>query len=1158
MKLLLTAFLCCCAMVVSYAQNQDPYPRSNLRQKRIDTKVPVIKLDSNSLVPGTFRIPGVAASTYRLDEVNALLTWLQAPPLDQVEVSYRVFPLKLNAQYQRLRYDSIMNFFLAKPFVFNNNSKKEESFFQFGNINYSGSFGRGISFGNAQDAVVNSTLNLQLNGFLADSIEISAAITDNNIPIQPDGTTQQLNEFDRIFLQFKKKNWQLSMGDIDIRQNQMYFLQFYKRLQGAAFETTAQWGTQGAYSKTLVSGSIAKGKFTRNVFQGQEGNQGPYRLQGANNEFFFVILGGTERVFLDGVRLERGEDQDYVINYNTAEITFTPKRMISKDSRLQVEFEYADRNYLNANLFVSNTTQIDKRLQIRSAVFSNNDVRNSPINQTLDPAQKTFLAALGDSVQQAFYPIASLDTFTAGKILYKKIDTLINSQPTTIYRYSTDPDSARYSLSFVDVGQNKGNYIPDFNGANGKVYTWVPPINGVPQGNFEAAAFLVTPKKQQVISVGSSYQVDKHIQVHADLAYSLYDLNTFSAKDKSNDRGYATKIVVTHEDDWNSKQGVKKTKADLGFEWVDKRFRPLERLRNVEFTRDWGLDITAPPTEEKLYQAGWQLSDAKNNSIRYQINGYQRGDGFEGWRNSLWHKHSWKGWQINNQFLYTVNTSESTKGYFLRPTIDISKELKQFRLYQTGISYQAEHNQQKNRRTDSVTPSSFAFDILQFYLRSNPTNPNKWGFQYFTRSDQYPIGKNLIKADRSQNFSISAELMKNPKHQFRANATYRQLRVLTPNITNLKDEESLLARAEYMVNEWKGLLVGNLLYEAGAGQEQRRDFSYLEVPAGQGQYAWIDYNLDGVQQLNEFELAAFSDQARYIRIFTPTNQFVRANYNTFNYSLTIAPRALIDPYRSKGFKKIIARTSFQSALQLNRKDISNGLIRLNPFNNDVEDTALISLNTAFINTLTFNRLSTKWGFDLSNTRNLNKALLTYGLESRTLREWALRTRWNLRKTLTLEWIWRYTEAGLDAGNPKFENRNYQIEGWQSEPRLTFLKGTNFRWISSYRFQRKDNQEGANEDYQSHTIQMETKYNVLQNSSLQARASFQQIQFNGPTNTTVSYIMLDGLVPGKNILWGIDLTRRLGNSLELNLQYEGRKPGTTRTIHIGRASLRALL
>jgi len=255
--------------------------------------------------------------------------------------------------------------------------------------------------------------------------------------------------------------------------------------------------------------------------------------------------------------------------------------------------------------------------------------------------------------------------------------------------------------------------------------------------------------------------------------------------------------------------------------------------------------------------------------------------------------------------------------------------------------------------------------------------------------------------------------------------------------------------------------------------------------------------------------------------------------------------------------------NFQSTLQINKKEVAKGIVQLNPFSAPLSDTSLITLSQVFVNTFSFNRFSTRWGIDINNARNSGKALLTYGYESRAMNEWSIKGRVNMSKDILFDLTGRYGTNQLSTSNIKFGNRNYHVVQNAMEPRITLTRGANIRIITGYRYTVKANTIGDEEKAVVHSVNTEMKYNILQSTSLLGKFTFSNIDFTSAkgspnANSTTSYILLEGLMPGKNYLWNVDLTRRLSNSIEINIQYEGRKPGTSRVVHVGRAAIRAIL
>ncbi|MBT8326853.1 MAG: hypothetical protein KJP21_03965, partial [Bacteroidia bacterium] len=444
---------------------------SSLREIAIKPqKNQIVLLDSQVVVPESVQIDSfVIDKDYSISGSN--LTWLSETPRDTINVRYRVVYIKTS--YSRKSPDIIEEIYEENPFKYTPPSNFKST--NYGTLNTIGNVSRGIGFGNAQDVVVNSNLNLRLNGRLANDIDVLAVISDENNPIQPEGNTQQIQDFDQVYITLKKDSGKLTLGDFLMQHpRNSYFINYYKKSRGLQFQnvyTKDDWKVN--YS---AEAAISRGRFSRNKIDGIEGNSGPYRLAGSNGEIFIVIIAGTENVYLDGKKLTRGENHDYVINYNTGEITFTPRILITRYSRIVVEFQYSDRNYARSVARLG--TSVKKgNYTVYTNFFNEMDLRSQPYQQSLEgydsilnKSALEILAEAGDD-QAFFNNVRPQSTYNTERIMYKRITSI----PEDYYEYAEDPNENTqfFEVSFSNVGIGNGRYTQAQTAANGKVFEYV-------------------------------------------------------------------------------------------------------------------------------------------------------------------------------------------------------------------------------------------------------------------------------------------------------------------------------------------------------------------------------------------------------------------------------------------------------------------------------------------------------------------------------------------------------------------------------------------------------------------------------------------------------------------------------------------------------------
>lgn len=1094
-----------------------------------------IFIDSVSINPSFFKILDknnqiIDTSFYKINfQKSALVFNSNYGSRDTLTIRYFELPKFLTQEYSI--YDKKRVVSNEKGALFVVEQENKNTFIPFDGLSTSGSITRGITVGNNQNAVVNSNLDLQIIGKISDKISLRASIQDTNIPLQEGGQSQRLDEFDQIFIELFSKDWSVRAGDLFLENRASKFLNFNKKVQGIS--SNFQFGSEDAKTNIFGAAALVRGQYTKSVFVGQEGNQGPYKLRGPNNELFVLVISGSERVFVNGVLLKRGENNDYIIDYNAGEITFTSLFPITSEMRITIEYQFSDRNYTRFVTYAGANHET-KKWSIGGYLYSENDVKNQPIQQTLTTEQALVLSNAGDNTDLMNAPSAFEDTFSENKILYKKV--LLNG--VEILELSSNPEDELFNVRFSLQGENLGNYRLTNAAAVGRIYEYVEPINGVKQGNYEPIIRLIAPTKIQIATVMGHFNPSEKTNIDFEMGLSNNDLNLFSNQDDSNNQGLAGKI--------NLKQRLfsKKWTVDFfsNYQFIQKEFRTIERLFAIEFDRDWNL--TNPLGNQSLLISGVSFQLPQKGNLTYQFENLNFTESFSGNRHVLNAFFNLKNWTIQNNGSFLKSDGAFSSSEFLRNAI---KAKYNWTKNWVGSSVEIEDNQEILKATGLFSALSQRFTEYGAFVGRGDSTKVFAEMGYLKRVNDSLQNGILQRVNTSDSYYLKSKLVQNEKTDL---AVYVNYRTLFFEDENRENEPSLNSRILYNTRFFDQKIQISTSYENTSGSIAQQEFTYLEVEPGQGVYVWNDYNANGIQDLEEFEVAPFPDQAKFLRVFLPNQIFLRTHQNRFSQSVTLNP---LSWQNEKGFQKILSYFYNQTSYLTERRIARSGSnFDLNPFTSSDEN--LLGLNTNFRNSLFYNRGKQKHSVTYTFLNSRVKNLLSVGSQE------------NKNKSHQLQYLHLYAKSwlvnlaaktiGTSLASENFAARNFEIDGFEVGPKLTYLFSKSTSWDIFYEYQEKRNILGMATSLQQNRFGSSFTYSGKKQFTMNGEVSLFQNKFEGNALAPVAFQMLEGLQVGENLTWRLLIQKNLTQFLDININYQGRKSETSKAIHTGSVQLRA--
>lgn len=455
----------------------------------------------------------ISGLDYELDCRSGILLLKIMPQSPILSVSYLIIPDQYTKRTQL--YEKVD---MSDSILVTRTRPKSQWFADSSKLEISGSKTFALSFSESGETDLLQSLYVNLDGELSHEVFITAQLSDSQSKLSPEGDSKELSSLDQVFIRVYGKRWELGMGDLELSFEDSRHLRYHTKIEGVSALYDGKHRFQAAFS-------AGGGKSAMMQIQIIDGKQGPYYLVANDSQRSFIIVAGTETIYLDGDLLDRGID--YYVDYAEGSVMF--RRLVSSSNTVNAWFQYSDENYRQSNYFSSSKVQISDQFSIHHHLVHQSDSKDNPLLYSFSAADLDSLAVAGDS------PALSDGVIKTGTGDYIQ---LIDQQGLIYYEYAPGDSSAVYNVVFSYMGPGNGDY-EEFSRAR---YRWVGPQNG----SWLPVKKLVAPANRSNIELGLLWEGGAW-KSGFDSMYSHNDQNTLSSRDDQDNSSAILSYWLAHE-----------------------------------------------------------------------------------------------------------------------------------------------------------------------------------------------------------------------------------------------------------------------------------------------------------------------------------------------------------------------------------------------------------------------------------------------------------------------------------------------------------------------------------------------------------------------------------------------------------------------------------